>query len=116
MVEGHAKTVVSGSATDSPLSAANFCSPECAKVKTIVLGFSEQAQARCCWEAMKHIAIALASTAGLLVLAGCSNAPYRTAAAPEYQSYDYVGPTEAPNALYGENYVAPYGGHSVAPY
>jgi len=61
---------------------------------------------------MKQIAKALASTAGILVLAGCSNAPYRTAAAPEYQSYDYVGPTEAPNALYGGSYEAPY---DVAP-
>jgi len=77
------------------------------------LGCSEQVQARRCWEVMKQVLIALASTAGLLVVAGCSAAPsYRSA--PGYQSY--VGPTEAPNALYGENYGPSYGERYEAPY
>jgi hypothetical protein len=60
--------------------------------------------------------IALASAAGLLVLAGCSNAPHTTAAAPAYQRYGYVAPNVAPNAMYGENYVPPYGESYEAPY
>jgi hypothetical protein len=60
---------------------------------------------------MKQVAIALASTAGLLVLAGCSSAPYGTAAAPAYRSY------VAPNAVYGESYdAAPYGESYETPY
>lgn len=63
---------------------------------------------------MKQVMTALASTAGLLILAGCANAPYRTTAAPAYQSY------VAPNSMYGENYApyygAPYGESYQAPY